>query len=131
MRIDPTAARAVAAVLALLAAGCGTARRDAPLTGPHDPPDERIALGQQLFASSCNGCHPGGTQGIGPAINNKPLPGWLIRFQVRNGLGAMPAFSSEEIPSAELDALVTYLVWLRRLELRRPLDQPGAAPAPR
>lgn len=107
---------------ALLLPGCGSARRDEPFTGPHVPPDERIALGQRVFYSACNGCHPGGTQGIGQAINNKPLPGWLIRLQVRRGLGDMPAFPSDEISETELNALVAYLVWLRRLELRRPLE---------
>lgn len=114
-----------AAGFALLVAGCGSARRDVPFTGPHTPPDERIAVGQRVFASDCNGCHPGGTQGIGPALNNKPLPGWLIRFQVREGLGSMPAFSDEEISDADLDALVAYLVWLRRLPVRRPLEAQG------
>lgn len=37
-------------------------------------------------------------------INNKPLPGFLIKFQVRNGLGAMPAFSKEHVSPEELDA---------------------------
>ena len=100
----------------LLAAACGTARRGAPLTGEHEPPTPEIALGQRVFDANCAQCHPGGTQGLGPALNNKPLPGWLIRFQVRNGLGAMPAFSEEEIPDEQLEALTEYLVWLRRLE---------------
>ena len=117
----PGAAAAVAALVALLASGCGSARRDAPFTGPHVPPDEQILLGARVFASSCNGCHPGGTQGLGPAINNKPLPTWLMRFQVRKGLGAMPAFTEEDINAQELDALLRYLVWLRRLETERPV----------
>jgi mono/diheme cytochrome c family protein len=106
---------------ALLLAGCGSARRDAPFTGPQVPPNEQILLGARVFASSCNGCHPGGTQGIGPAINNKPLPTWLMRFQVRHGLGAMPAFSEEDISKEQLDALLRYLVWLRRLDTVRPV----------
>jgi mono/diheme cytochrome c family protein len=114
---------------ALLAAGvvaaCGTARRGVPFTGEHTPPTEEVALGQRVFAANCNGCHPGGTQGLGPALNNKPLPGWAIRFQVRNGLGAMPAFSPEEVSGDELDALVSYLVWLRRLPVRG-LEPPAA-----
>ncbi|MDC4226474.1 MAG: cytochrome c [Candidatus Manganitrophus sp.] len=49
---------------------------------------------------------PEGEAGLGPALNNKPLPGWMIRFQVRHGLGAMPAFSEKEISDRELDDLV-------------------------
>lgn len=100
----------------LLAAACGTARRGAPLTGDHEPPTPEIALGQRVFNASCAQCHPGGTQGLGLALNNKPLPGWFIKFQVRNGVGEMPSFSGEEISGEELDALVKYLVWLRRLD---------------
>lgn len=109
-------AGALIALALLLAAACGTPRRGAPFTGEHVPPRPEIALGQRVFAASCNGCHPGGTQGLAPALNDKPLPEWAIRFQVRNGLGAMPSFSTEELPEAELDALVEYLVWLRRLD---------------
>jgi mono/diheme cytochrome c family protein len=96
--------------------GCGSARRGAPLTGEHVPPTAEIRLGQRVFDAHCNGCHPGGAAGLGPALNNKPLPGWAIRFQVRHGLGAMPAFPLDVIPPEELDALVAYLVWLRRLD---------------
>jgi mono/diheme cytochrome c family protein len=103
-----------AALVAL--AACGSARRGAPLTGPHDPPSAEIAQGQRVFDAFCNGCHPGGTAGVGLALNNKPLPGFVIRRQVRWGVGAMPAFSEETIPDDELDALVAYLVWLRRLD---------------
>ena len=111
----------LAATTTLVTAACGTPRRDAPFTGPHLPPTEEIRLGAQVFATSCNGCHPGGADGIGPAINNKPLPTWLMRFQVRNGLGVMPAFGREEIDEAQMEALLTYLVWLRRLDLERPV----------
>lgn len=100
----------------LLAASCGTARRGAPLVGEHTPPTPEIALGRRVFDANCTQCHPGGTQGLGLALNNKPLPGWLIKFQVRNGIGAMPTFDEDEISGEELDALVKYMVWLRRLD---------------
>jgi len=51
---------------------------------------------------------------LAPAINNKPLPGFLMKFQVRHGIGAMPAFSKRELPPDELDAVVKYLKALRR-----------------
>lgn len=61
----------------------------------------------------CSQCHPGGEAGVGPAINDKPLPGFLIRFQVRQGLGAMPAFSIERITDDQLTDVITYLQALR------------------
>ncbi len=100
----------------LLSAGCGTARRGEPIVGEKQVPDAEIARGQRVFDANCSQCHPGGEAGLGLAINDKPLPQWLMKFQVRNGLGAMPSFSSDEISSDELDALTEYLVWLRRLD---------------
>jgi cytochrome c5 len=98
----------------LLLSACGSARRSEPLTGSHAFEDPVVLRGEQVFAFQCSQCHPGGEAGLGPAINNKPLPGWLIRLQVRNGLGVMPRFSSEQIGSDDLDALVRYLQTLRR-----------------
>ena len=62
----------------------------------------------------CHQCHPGGAAGLAPSINDKPLPGFLMRFQVRHGLGAMPSFDEQVIPEPELDALIAYLLELRR-----------------
>lgn len=84
------------------------------MQGALDIAHPRVAIGERVYMAKCQQCHPGGEGGLGPAINNKPLPGWFIKFQVRSGLGAMPAFSSAEIPGPELDAMVDYLKTLRR-----------------
>jgi mono/diheme cytochrome c family protein len=96
----------------LLTAGC-SARRGEPIVGPLGISDPGIARGQQVFYRECHQCHPGGEAGLGPSINSKPLPRFLIKFQVRAGLGAMPAFSQNEISPEELDHLVVYLKSLR------------------
>jgi mono/diheme cytochrome c family protein len=96
----------------LLTTGC-SARRGEPIVGPLPLSEPAIARGQQVFMRECHQCHPGGEGGLGPAINNKPLPGFLIKLQVRNGLGAMPAFSQNEISPEDLDHLVDYLKALR------------------
>lgn len=101
------------AVLALLPAACGPAYRGAPLYGAFDSVDPQLEQGQRAFAEHCDQCHPGGAAGLGPGINNKPVPGGLIRFQVRNGLGAMPKFSEEELSAEDLDAIVEFLLVLR------------------
>ena len=99
---------------AVQTAACGTARRSEPLTGEHRMQDPVLLRGEQVFSMECSQCHPGGEAGLGPAINDKPLPTWLIRFQVRNGLGVMPSFSPERISGDDLDAVVLYLKELRR-----------------
>ena len=96
----------------LLIAAC-SARRGEPIVGPLAISEPGIARGQQVFMRECHQCHPAGEAGLGPAINSKPLPGFLIKFQVRTGLGAMPAFSQREISPEELDHLVDYLKALR------------------
>jgi mono/diheme cytochrome c family protein len=101
----------LAAVL-LLAACSG--RRSEPLRGPLDISDPKVANGQAVFMSKCDKCHPGGDAGLGPAINNKPLPGFLVRFQTRHGLGAMPSFDKETLPEADLEDVTAYLKALRK-----------------
>ena len=60
----------------------------------------------------CQRCHPGGEAGLGPAIN--PAPGFAKRFQIRHGLGAMPAFDEKIIPDKELDNVLRYLKALKK-----------------
>lgn len=103
----------LAAALAACLCAC-SARRGEPLRGPLDLSDPRVVRGQAVYMENCNKCHPGGDAGLGPALNNKPLPGFLVRFQTRHGLGAMPSFGKGEIPDADLKDLVAYLKALRR-----------------
>jgi mono/diheme cytochrome c family protein len=93
--------------------GC-SARRSEPVVGLLPLSSPEIAEGRKVFMMHCHQCHPGGEAGLGPAINNKPLPAFAIRMQIRYGFGAMPAFYSDEISETELDTLVTYLKALRR-----------------
>ncbi len=97
---------------AWLLAGCA-GRRSEPLRGSLDTSDPRIAHGQTVYMVECEKCHPGGDAGLGPSLNNKPLPGFLVRFQARHGLGAMPAFGKDELPSADLEDVAAYLKALR------------------
>ncbi len=108
-----TCALLLGSVLLLALAACGTARRSVPVGPPLTLSEAQAERGQHVFMQYCNGCHPGGAAGLGPALNNKPLPGFAIRYQVRHGLGTMPAFSEEVISEEELDALADYLVALR------------------
>jgi mono/diheme cytochrome c family protein len=99
-------------LLSALLASCGSARRGVPVQVRFEPHTARLKAGQKVFMQYCNGCHPGGEAGVGLAINNKPLPGWAIRYQVRHGLGVMPAFSEDVISDEKLDALEAYLLAL-------------------
>jgi mono/diheme cytochrome c family protein len=100
-------------VLGLGTVACSTARRTEPLGVPMDLRDPVLARGQTVFFQNCHQCHPHGQGGLGPAIVNKPLPEFLMKFQVRHGLGTMPSFGAEKIPPADLDALMAYIKAVR------------------
>jgi mono/diheme cytochrome c family protein len=97
----------------LLTQACGSPRRGAPFAAPLEIDTPSLAKGQEVFMRHCHPCHPGGEAGVGPALNQKPLPGSLIGMQVRRGLGAMPSFSKEQISDQELNDLIDYLYDLR------------------
>lgn len=105
------------AILSLILA-CGTARRDATVAEAVDLTATAIQNGEQTFMNYCYRCHPGGADGLGPALNNKALPGFAIKFQVRHGVGVMPSFSKEVISKEKLDDLVAYLKALRKADVR-------------
>ncbi|CAN5339509.1 hypothetical protein BH23BAC1_BH23BAC1_07220 [soil metagenome] len=94
--------------LSLIMVFC-TTRASEPIKGPMNLDSQELVLGQKVYNSYCNKCHPGGEAGLGPALNDRPTPGFLYRFQIRNGLGAMPDFSKEVINDEEMDALIRYL----------------------
>lgn len=97
----------------MIVAACGSSRRSAPIIGELEITDPELRIGRQVFDTNCSPCHPAGAAGLGPALNDKPLPNFLVRFQVRKGMGVMPSFSDEQITDVELRALARYVTWLR------------------
>jgi len=90
--------------------GCGSARKTEPIKEPLNLATEKLVRGQKAFERHCNTCHPRGDSGLGPALNNKDIvPNFLLKFQVRNGLGAMPSISDKVLPDEDLDAIVEYI----------------------
>jgi mono/diheme cytochrome c family protein len=96
-----------------VATACGGARRGEPIGAPVVPATEPARRGQLVFMHHCHPCHPGGEAGLGPSLNDKPAPAFLLRTQVRLGLGVMPAFPPGQIDDRALDDLVAFLVVLR------------------
>jgi mono/diheme cytochrome c family protein len=106
----------LAAGLAALAPACGSVHRSEPFAGAMDLSDPALARGAAVYARRCEACHPGGEGGLGPSLNDKPLPAWLMRIQVRHGLGVMPEFPEEAISDGLLDDLLAYVKARRALE---------------
>jgi mono/diheme cytochrome c family protein len=109
MKIRPLLLAAGSAALALMVAGCITARHTEPIAPPLQFSDAKLNRGQRVFYQECHLCHPHGGAGLGPAIVNKPLPKFLMKIQVRHGLGAMPSFKADKISSEDLEALVSFI----------------------
>ena len=105
--------RVIAIVVCLLVVGCASARRSEPIAGPLPEVSREVESGRLLFQRTCNACHVHGEAGLGPAINDKPIPAFMIRMQVRNGLGAMPSFPEKDLSAGELDKVIAYLETLR------------------
>src|ERR1041385_3923404 len=104
--------------LALPAAvvGCRSVRRGEPIVGSLQSNDPAVQHGKIVVARRCYSCHPGGEGGLGPGLNDKPLPVFAMKLQVRTGLvgfGVMPSFDKHEIPPQDLDDLMKYIKTLR------------------
>ncbi len=69
--------------------------------------------GMQLFMTHCNQCHPGGNKGTGPSLIDKPLPDFLVHFQVRQGMGDMPAFKEDQLSRDDVKKIVLFVGSMR------------------
>jgi mono/diheme cytochrome c family protein len=116
--------RAELALVATLAASgaalvaCGAAHRGGPEGPPLHVDSARDARGKQLFQRFCFQCHPNGGAGLGPALNNKPLPEVAVRTQIHKGVGAMPSFD-HILRDDEVAAIAAYVHALRDMPSTR------------
>ena len=101
-------------ILVLLWVVSCSAPKIAPYSEIVEMPTETLEDGRRHFNIYCATCHPGGMAGLGPAIINKPLPEFLIKFQIRNGVGVMPAFDDKVLSDEQVDNIAEYLVYLRK-----------------
>jgi mono/diheme cytochrome c family protein len=95
-------------ILFILLTGCSL-RIAPPAESEMKTLSGEVLKGKKVFMDNCSRCHPNGRGGLGPSIFDKPLPGFLIRFQVRNGLGTMPHFDKEHLTDEDLVNLITYI----------------------
>jgi mono/diheme cytochrome c family protein len=98
----------------ILTVGCRSVRRGEPITGVIPATTPALESGRMVYMQNCNQCHPDGEGGLGPALNNKPAPRFLMKTQVRLGLGAMPSFDETKISPEEMDELLNYVIALRK-----------------
>lgn len=92
-----------------LLASCASKRSEPVKKRAFEPTTARVANGEKIYMAKCQKCHPGGEAGLGIAINPNPAPRFLKKFQIRHGLGVMPAFRSSELSRADLQDVAVYL----------------------
>jgi mono/diheme cytochrome c family protein len=100
-------------LLPFVLAGCGGST---VYTGPTGPSSyggsiasTDTVLGAQLYDRYCNGCHPSGGEGRGPAIAGLLIPPASARRQIREGGDHMPGFGADRIDATQLEALLAHL----------------------
>lgn len=69
-----------------------------------------VSTGAQVYEEFCEGCHPGGGKGDGPAINGIGWSPAETRMRIREGKKDMPGFGTDKISDAQLEAVLAYLV---------------------
>ena len=98
----------------LMAAGSCAVRKSEPISGSVvDNSNPRIRNGQVLYHTYCQKCHPAGEAGLGPSVTSKP--GFAKRFQMRHGMGVMPAFKKDQLSKQDLKDIALYLRKLAKL----------------
>jgi len=70
-----------------------------------------IQNGQDVYNKFCNGCHPNGKAGMGPALIGKSEAS--IKTATRQGKGAMPGFGVAQISDVQLADIVAYVTSLK------------------
>lgn len=109
----------LAGVGLMILSACYPVRRAEPLVGPMTAASTSIKRGEQLFNENCFRCHLGGEGGLAPSLNDKPLPRIAMRFQIRHGLGTMPAFSEQQLSDQQVEDIMDYMIALRRHGIKK------------
>jgi mono/diheme cytochrome c family protein len=100
------------------ASGCRSVRRGEPVGRTPELVSVGEKRGRVIYQEHCHRCHPGGEGGLGPSLNDKPLPRFLMKTQVRAGLGVMPGFGEDRISDDDLADLMAYMIALRKAPAR-------------
>ncbi|MDP2936215.1 MAG: cytochrome c [Dehalococcoidia bacterium] len=83
-----------------------------PSPNPAEKPGEgAVQLGGVVYNRFCNGCHPSGKAGVGPAITG--MSDEIVKAAVRKGKGSMPPFGEAQMAEAQMAELLVYIKSLK------------------
>jgi len=100
--------------VALVLASCAAEQQVAPAVPAVIPATRDETRGKHLFLKFCYQCHPGGSQGLGPALDDKPIAESAIRTQIRAGVGSMPAFGEDWLSDDQVAEIAEYVTTLQK-----------------
>jgi mono/diheme cytochrome c family protein len=102
----------ISLVILALVSSCDSSRRIEANMQQNE--SKEVSNGRNIYKINCQKCHPDGEAGVGPAVANIHLPGFLTRYRIRSRsfllwTGRMPAFKKDEISKKEMDDLIAYI----------------------
>ena len=100
------------AAAALVVSACGGPATPATVPARYEGPlAERAdaAKGEAIYQRYCDSCHPGGREDVGPALAGRKLSPGKVRWFVREGGDAMPAFPADKVSDEDLEHLAAYV----------------------
>lgn len=109
-----TATAIMAGIGLALVAACTPLQHNNASSSQSRMSDTSVKAGERLYNMHCYQCHAMGTGGLGPSLNDKPLPRFLIRMQIRYGFGVMPEFGENELSDRQVEDIIDYVVALRQ-----------------
>ena len=87
----------------------GGGEETADLSAYEGPVEGDAAAGETVFANFCEGCHPGGHEGVGDDLHTSGDSPAETRQIIREGAGRMPAFGPDNISDEDLENLMAHL----------------------
>lgn len=103
----------------LLLAACGGEQRIEAEAPDVIPATRDETHGKHLFQKFCYQCHPGGSQGLGPALDDRPLAEAAVRTQIRVGVGSMPSFDEDWLSDDQVAEIAEYVTTLHKASIAR------------
>lgn len=67
------------------------------------------SAGETVFANFCEGCHPGGHEGVGDDLHTSGDTPAEARMIIRQGAGRMPAFGTDTISDDDLENVLAHM----------------------